>query len=217
MTQTSPNVVWHDAAVERSQRENLQGHQASLLWFTGLSGAGKSTIAQALDHRLHSMNCRSYVLDGDNIRHHLCGDLSFTDEDRTENIRRIGEVGRLFVDAGVLTLTAFISPLQKDRDTARRLLPEGDFIEIYCQCDIEICEQRDVKGLYKRARSGEIPHFTGISSPYEAPTNPELIIDCGQDSVDECVDQIIDYLRSQGKIHPIHADPGDRQTNHRAA
>lgn len=217
MTHTSPNVVWHDASVERSQREALQGHQSCLLWFTGLSGAGKSTIAQALDQRLHQMNCRSYVLDGDNIRHHLCGDLGFTDEDRTENIRRIGEVGRLFVDAGMLTLTAFISPLQKDRDTARSLLPEGDFIEIYCQCDIEICEQRDVKGLYKRARAGEIPHFTGISSPYEAPSNPELVIDCGRDSIDKCVDQIIGYLRSQGKIHTIQPGPDDRQARSHAA
>ncbi len=201
MDNKSTNVVWHEHSVERTQRETLKGHKSCLLWFTGLSGAGKSTVAQALDQRLHDHGCHTYVLDGDNVRHHLCRDLGFNDDDRTENIRRIGEVGRLFVDAGILTLTAFISPLIEDRNTARKLFSDGDFVEVYCRCDISVCEERDVKGLYKRARAGEIPHFTGISSPYEIPENPEIVVDTDTSSIDQCVDQIINYLLEQKTLN----------------
>lgn len=191
---TSPNVYWHEHAIERHDRETQSGHRSCLLWFTGLSGAGKSTLAQAVDQRLHQLGCRSYVLDGDNVRHHLCGDLGFDDASRKENIRRISEVAKLFVDAGTITLTAFISPLREDRERARAIVADGDFIEIFCDAGLDVCEKRDVKGLYKRARAGEIPHFTGISSPYEAPHNAEIVVRTGEHSIDECVDQVLRYL-----------------------
>jgi adenylylsulfate kinase len=194
------NIVWHSATVTRERREKMNKHRAKLLWFTGLSGSGKSTLAHALEEELHNRGCRTYVFDGDNVRHGLCGDLGFTVEDRTENIRRIGEMAKLFVDAGVISLTAFISPIRDDRDRARGLFPHGDFIEVYIKCSLEACEERDVKGLYKKARSGEIPNFTGISSPYEPPKNPEITIDTENRTVEECVEQIVDALEQRGVI-----------------
>ena len=194
------NVIWHHATVTRDRREKLNLHRAKLLWFTGLSGSGKSTLAHALEERLHQRGCRTYVFDGDNVRHGLCRDLSFSVDDRTENIRRISEMAKLFVDAGVISLTAFISPIKEDRERARNLLPHGDFIEVYVKASIDTCEGRDVKGLYKKARAGEIPHFTGISSPYELPENPEITIDTENSSVDECVNTLLATLEQRGII-----------------
>ncbi len=194
------NIVWHNATVTRERREKMNKHRAKLLWFTGLSGSGKSTLAHALEEQLHQRSCRTYVFDGDNVRHGLCRDLGFTVEDRTENIRRIGEMAKLFVDAGVIALTAFISPIREDRDRARGLFPHGDFIEVYVKCSLETCEERDEKGLYKKARAGEIPHFTGISSPYEAPLNPEIVIETENRSVEACVAEMIGTLEERGII-----------------
>uniref|UniRef100_UPI0026051BA8 adenylyl-sulfate kinase n=1 Tax=Acaryochloris sp. IP29b_bin.137 TaxID=2969217 RepID=UPI0026051BA8 len=174
------------------------GHRSVILWFTGLSGAGKSTLAHAVEDALFKLNCRTFVIDGDNVRHGLCADLGFTSEDRVENIRRVGEIAKLFTEAGIIALTAFISPFRADRDRVRALVPEGDFIEVYCQASLEVCENRDVKGLYKKARSGEISHFTGISSPYEPPESPELIVNTGSDSLEACVQQVIEFLQDKG-------------------
>lgn len=201
MSNSSSNTVWHNATVTRNRREKLNQHKSVILWFTGLSGAGKSTLAHAVEERLHQLNCRTYVLDGDNIRHGLCGDLGFTDQDRQENIRRIGELAKLMLEAGVISLTAFISPFEKERALARSLVPHGDFIEIYCHCNLEICEERDVKGLYKKARTGEIKNFTGISSPYEAPEKPELKINTGDDPLESCVNQVIALLIARNIIN----------------
>jgi adenylylsulfate kinase len=198
MNKQSSNTMWHHATVTRTRREIQNEHKSTIIWFTGLSGAGKSTLAHAVEERLHQMNCRTFVLDGDNVRHGLCGDLGFTDQDRQENIRRIAEVAKLMLEAGIITLTAFISPFRAERNLARNLVPHGDFIEIYCACDLTICEERDVKGLYKKARQGEIKHFTGISSPYEAPEKPELNVDTGRFSLDECVDQVLALLLERG-------------------
>jgi len=194
----STNVVWHQATIDRQKREAMNGHKSAILWFTGLSGSGKSTLAHAVEEKLHEQKCRTFVLDGDNIRHGLCGDLGFSDEDRVENIRRIGEVSKLFIEAGVIAMTAFISPFRADRERVRSLVMHGDFIEIYCKASLEVCEQRDVKGLYKKARAGEIKAFTGISSPYEAPDKPEIIVETGADSLDKCADQVLDLLRERG-------------------
>lgn len=194
----SDNVVWHHATVTRARREDQNGHRGAILWFTGLSGAGKSTLAHEVEEQLHQMGCHTFVLDGDNVRHGLCGDLGFSSEDRVENIRRIGEVAKLFMEAGVIVLTAFISPFRADRDKVRAMVQPGEFVEIYCQCSIELCEERDVKGLYKKARAGEIKHFTGISSPYEAPDKPELAVDTSR-TLDECVQQVLGEL-AKGKI-----------------
>ncbi|MCG7893379.1 MAG: adenylyl-sulfate kinase [Candidatus Thiodiazotropha taylori] len=194
------NIVWHQATVTRDRREKMNLHRAKLLWFTGLSGSGKSTLAHALEERLHQRGCRTYVFDGDNVRHGLCNDLGFSVEDRTENIRRIGEMSKLFVEAGVIALTAFISPIREDRNRARELFDEGDFIEVYIKASIETCESRDVKGLYKKAREGIIKNFTGISSPYEAPENPEIVVDTENREVDECVDSLLAALEEQGVI-----------------
>jgi len=202
------NIVWHHATVTRDRREALQKHRAAVLWFTGLSGSGKSTLAHALEERLYLSGCRTFVFDGDNVRHGLCSDLGFSDEDRRENIRRIGEMTRLFVEAGVIALTAFISPFREDRNRIRQLFDAGDFIEIYCKCSLEVCEQRDVKGLYKRARKGEIANFTGISSPYEVPEKPELVIETDRQSLDESVDQLFEFLAKRG----IVPEPADRQS-----
>ena len=195
MVGRSSNVVWHHASVTRARRETLNGHRSVILWFTGLSGAGKSSIAHALEERLHEVGCRTFVFDGDNVRHGLCGDLCFSVEDRTENIRRVGEMVKLFLDAGVISLTAFISPLRSDRRRVRQLVDEGDFIEIFCRCSLDVCEARDVKGLYRKARAGEIGEFTGISSPYEEPESPEVVLDTDTLTLDESVDILIDYLR----------------------
>ncbi|MEO0375207.1 MAG: adenylyl-sulfate kinase [Cyanobacteria bacterium P01_A01_bin.17] len=196
----SSNVVWHESTITRQQREALNNHQSTILWFTGLSGAGKSTLAHAVEAKLHERGCRTFVVDGDNVRHGLCADLGFSDEDREENIRRVGEIAKLFNEAGIITLTAFISPFRADREKVRQLVPEGDFIEVYCQASLDVCEERDVKGLYKKARSGEIAHFTGISSPYEAPEKAELEVDTGSKSLEDCAAQVIDYLSAKGVL-----------------
>ena len=198
----SSNIVWHHGSVTRNCRESLNGHESVLLWFTGLSGSGKSTLAHAVEERLHKNSCITFVLDGDNVRHGLCGDLGFAEKDRIENIRRVGETAKLMLEAGVITLTAFISPFRKDRERVRSLFPYGDFLEIYCRCPIEVCETRDVKGLYKKARAGEIPHFTGISSPYEEPYSPELIVDTSELSLEASVEAVFSLLRQRGVITP---------------
>lgn len=196
----SPNVVKHQPAVMRSRRETLNGHRSVNLWFTGLSGSGKSTLAHAVEERLHLMGCRTYVFDGDNVRHGLCKDLGFSLEDRSENLRRIAEMTHLFIDAGVIALTAFISPLREDRDKVRSIVGTENFIEIYCNCSLEVCEQRDVKGLYKMARRGEITNYTGISSPYEPPASPTLEFDTATQPVNECIKTIVNYLKEMGII-----------------
>ncbi|WP_100406862.1 adenylyl-sulfate kinase [Bacillus solitudinis] len=188
------NIVWHETTVKKEERQARNNHKSCILWFTGLSGAGKSTLANALEHTLFARGYNSYVLDGDNVRHGLNKGLGFSDEDRKENIRRIGEVAKLFVDAGTIVCTAFISPFKEDRDRVRELVEEGEFIEVYVRCSLEACESRDPKGLYKKARTGEIPSFTGISSPYEEPENPEITVDSDQISIEESVNQIIAYL-----------------------
>jgi adenylylsulfate kinase len=193
----SSNTVWHSATITRDAREALSKHKSVILWFTGLSGSGKSTLSHAVEDKLYQLGCKTFVIDGDNVRHGLCGDLGFSAEDRVENIRRVGEVAKLFVEAGVITLTAFISPFKQDRDRVRKLVDEGDFIEIYCDCPLEVCEQRDVKGLYKRARAGEIKDFTGISSPYEPPDHPELVVETGALPLEECVEQVIALLKAK--------------------
>ena len=198
--QKSTNIVWHQGAVNREDREKLAGHKGATVWLTGLSGSGKSTIAVDLEKRLCERGVRTYILDGDNIRHGLNKNLGFSPEDRTENIRRIGEVAKLFTDAGVLAITAFISPYRADRDQVRGLMKAGDFIEILVDCPVEVCEQRDVKGLYKKARAGEIKEFTGISAPYEAPANAELTIKSHELSVDAAVTKVVDYLVSKGIV-----------------
>jgi len=192
------HISWHHASVTRDRRELQNGHRSFILWFTGLSGAGKSTLAHALEERLYRMGCRTFVFDGDNVRHGLNSDLGFSKEDRKENIRRIGEMCKLFVDAGTIALTAFISPSRYDRNMIRSLVNEGDFIEVYCECSLETCEQRDVKGFYAKARRGEIAEFTGISAPYEKSLDPEIVIDTGNTPLDESVDMIIKRLQERG-------------------
>ena len=194
------NITWHDADVQKEDRERLNGHKAATLWFTGLSGSGKSTLAHAVENALFDRQCRTYVLDGDNVRHGLNKDLGFSPEDREENIRRIGEVAKLFTQAGVINLTAFISPYRADRDQARNIAEEGTFFEIYVKCALDVCEERDPKGLYKKARAGEIPEFTGISAPYEEPANPEIVVDTGEQSVEECTAEILNALADGGVI-----------------
>ena len=191
----------HHATVTRVRREQLHGHKAGILWFTGLSGAGKSTIAYAVEEQLHQQGCRTYVLDGDNVRHGLCVDLGFSNEDRHENIRRIGELAKLFADAGVIVLVACISPFSVDRDWVRQTTG-ADFSEIYCSCPIEVCEARDAKGLYKKARAGEIFDFTGVSSSYEPPRTPQLTVNSANLSLQGCVAAVIEYLKVAGIISP---------------
>lgn len=200
MTKKSSNVVWHHATVTRERREQQNDHKSVILWFTGLSGAGKSTLAHATEERLHQIGCRTFVFDGDNVRHGLCSDLGFSAEDREENIRRVGEMAKLFLEAGVISLTAFISPFRKDRERVRSLVPHGDFLEVYCKCGIEVCESRDVKGLYKRARAGEIKDFTGISSPYEEPEDAEIVVETDKLSLDESVDRVLGVLLDRGIV-----------------
>lgn len=196
----SSNVVWHQATVTRPRRETQNGHKAVNLWFTGLSGSGKSTIAHALEEVLHSRGCKTTVLDGDNVRHGLCNDLGFSEADRRENIRRIGEVVKLLLNAGVMTLTAFISPFLEDREKVRQLLNDGDFIEIHVRCTLDECERRDVKGIYKKARAGEIKNFTGITSPYESPINPDLVLDTENSNLAACVEKVIALLEGRGVL-----------------
>jgi len=194
------NIVYHNATVTRQRREKLNNHKSVVIWFTGLSGSGKSTLAHSVEEQLYELGCRTFVLDGDNVRHGLSSNLTFSDDDRKENIRRIGEAAKLMMEAGVITITAFISPFREDRDAVRKLLPQHDFIEIYCNASLEVCESRDVKGLYKRARAGEIKNYTGIDSPYEAPKKPELIINTGYELLEESVIKVVDFLRSKGII-----------------
>ena len=196
----STNIVWHHATITRKKREALSGHRGGILWFTGLSGSGKSTLAHAVEDHLHKLGCHTFVLDGDNVRHGLCSDLDFSDESRKENIRRISEVAKLFLEAGIIVLTAFISPFREDREMARKIVPHGDFFEMYCDASLERCEERDVKGLYAMAREGKIPQFTGISSPYEVPKKPELSVDTGEKNLDECVKDVIKFLKHRGVI-----------------
>ncbi len=198
----SSNVVWSDNSINKDSRDTLNNQRSSILWFTGLSGSGKSTVANALEERLHKLSFRTYLLDGDNVRHGLSSDLGFADCDRQENIRRIGEVSKLFIDAGVMVLATFISPFIKDRNFVRNIVNNTEFIEIYIKCPLDVCESRDVKGLYKKARAGEIKHFTGIDSPYEEPINPDITIDTAELSLDESVDKIIDYLIKHSYIVP---------------
>lgn len=197
---TSSNILWHNATVTRTRREIQNNHKGAIIWFTGLSGAGKSTLAHDVEEALHQKGCRTFVLDGDNVRHGLCGDLGFNTESRIENIRRVGEVAKLFMEAGIIVLTAFISPYQADRQKVRGMVAHGEFIEVYCDSPIEICETRDVKGLYKKARAGQINDFTGISSPYEAPNNPELTVNTGASKLAECTNQVINEMMLRGII-----------------
>lgn len=192
--QKATNICWHEGAITRSDRERLNGHCAFTIWFTGLSAAGKSTLAVATEEALYERGCHTYILDGDNIRHGLNRNLGFSPEDRTENIRRIGEVAKLFCDCGIINMTAFISPYREDRQGARELGEEGEFIEVFVECPVEVCEQRDPKGAYKKAREGIIKEFTGISAPYEAPDHPEIHLHTDKMSVEECVQSIIHYL-----------------------
>ena len=187
--------------VTRKRRQKQNGHRSTIIWFTGLSGSGKSTLAHAVEEELHRKGIRTFVFDGDNVRHGLCGDLGFSEEDRTENIRRVGQMAKLFIESGVIALTAFISPFQVDRQRVRMMVDhDEDFLEVYCDCPIEVCEDRDVKGLYQRARKGEISDFTGISSPYEKPENAELIVDTAKLTIEESVVEVINMLESRGVI-----------------
>jgi adenylylsulfate kinase len=195
--QKATNITWHEHKISRPEREALLNQKGVLLWFTGLSASGKSTVANEVVHRLHEMGKLTYVLDGDNIRHGLNKNLGFSPEDREENIRRISEVGNLFADAGLITTTAFISPYRKDRDFARQLLGDGRFIEIFVKASIETCEKRDPKGLYQKAKKGEIKEFTGISAPYEEPLKPEIILDADTLTIEEEVEIVINYLKEK--------------------
>ncbi len=196
-----PNTIYHNATVTRERRNQLNKHKSAVIWITGLSGSGKSTLAHSVEEELYKLGCRVFVLDGDNVRHGLSSNLTFSDNDRKENIRRIGEAAKLMMEAGVIAMTAFISPFKKDRNLVRQLLPQGDFIEVYCKASLKACELRDVKGLYKRARAGEIKNYTGIDSPYEAHDNPELIIDTEGDLLEESVIKVIDFLKSKEIIN----------------
>ena len=201
MSQTkSRNIFWTEGTVTRADRERANGHRGATLWFTGLSGSGKSTLARALEEALFARGCQCFVLDGDNVRHGLNRDLGFSPADRTENIRRIGEVAKLLTDFGAFAVTAFISPYCEDRDQVRARMDAGDFIEVYVDAPLDVCEERDPKGLYKKARRGEIPEFTGISAPYEAPVNPELVVRTADGSVDDCVEQVLLYLQENGYL-----------------
>ena len=212
MSENNPEVVWHESTVSRADRHRLSGHRGAVVWFTGLSGSGKSTVANAVDAKLHAMGVRTYVLDGDNVRHGLCATpqllepvhgaeyakrfgLGFSPEDRVENIRRVGAVAKLLCDAGLVTLTAFVSPYRADRDAARRQLGGGDFVEVFVDTPLEVCESRDPKGLYKKARAGEIRNFTGIDAPYEPPRAAELVLPGGEESIDQLADRVIKYLQ----------------------
>ncbi len=196
----SKNITWSQSQVDREARHKLLGHRPATLWFTGLSGSGKSTVANRVEQRLCELRACAYVLDGDNIRHGLNSNLGFSPADRTENIRRIGEVAKLMNDAGLVVLTAFISPYRADRDRVRQILPAGEFLEIFVDCPIQECERRDVKGLYRRARAGEIPEFTGISAPNEAPERPELVRRTAESDIDGCAEQVLALLRERGVI-----------------
>lgn len=198
--QKATNIKWHHGKITKVDRVNLLNQKGVTIWLTGLSGSGKSTIAVELEHALIENRHQAYILDGDNIRHGLNKNLGFSSEDRTENIRRIGEVAKLFTDAGIITITAFISPYREDRDAVRRLLSDGEFIEVYVKCPLDVCEERDTKGLYKKARAGEVKDFTGISAPYEEPLNPELTIDSSKLTVEESTRAVLNYLEEKGYV-----------------
>lgn len=193
-------VYWHASNITRQMRQTKNNHKSFVLWFTGLSGSGKSTLANAVEKELFEMDYKVTVLDGDNIRHGLCSDLGFSEEDRNENMRRIGEVAKLFVESGTIVLAAFVSPYRQDREKVRSRLPHGDFYEVFCQCDLQVCEGRDPKGLYARARKGEIGNFTGISAPYEEPIKPDIIINTNKLSINQEVEFLINKIRSKGLI-----------------
>lgn len=196
----SKNITWHNSIITKQERRELNAHQSFILWFTGLSGSGKSTLANAVEKALFERNIRTYVLDGDNIRFGLNRDLGFSLEERTENIRRIGEVAKLFMDSGQVVLTAFISPFKEDRNLVRQLVESNEFVEIYVKCPLEECEKRDPKGLYKKARKGEIHEFTGIDSLYDEPINPELVIETNKNSIKQCVELVVKYLEENQLI-----------------
>ena len=198
--QKATNITWHEATIGREDREKLLDQKGCVLWFTGLSGSGKSTLAHEVENALHQRGQLTYVLDGDNIRHGLNNDLGFSPKDREENIRRIGEVSKLFADSGVIAMTAFISPYRGDRDKARELLDDGRFIEVFVDCPLDVCEERDPKGLYKKARTGEITEFTGISAPYEAPDRPEVVLNTAELTPAECGQEVVTFLESKGLI-----------------
>ena len=198
--QKATNIKWHHGKITKKDRAKLLNQKGVTIWFTGLSGSGKSTIAVELEHALIENKHQAYILDGDNIRHGLNKNLGFSPEDRTENIRRIGEVAKLFTEANIITIAAFVSPYREDRDNVRKLLNHGEFIEIYVKCSLEVCEKRDTKGLYKKARAGEVKDFTGISAPYEEPLTPELTIDSSNLSVEESTRTILDYLEAKGYV-----------------
>lgn len=198
--QKATNITWHESDVSKRERQELNGHKGAVIWFTGLSACGKSTVANTVDHLLHARGIHTYVLDGDNVRHGLNKNLGFSAEDRAENIRRVGEVATLFCNSGSLTLTAFISPYKADRDKAREMLDDGEFIEVYVNASLETCEERDPKGLYKKARAGEIKGFTGIDDPYEAPETPELVLDANNKGIDELAEEVIAYLDTNGYL-----------------
>jgi len=198
--QKSTNVKWHHGKITKEERAKLLNQKGATIWLTGLSGSGKSTIAVELEHALIENKHQAFILDGDNIRHGLNKNLGFSPEDRTENIRRIGEVAKLFTEANIITVAAFVSPYREDRDNVRKLLGDGEFIEIYVKCSLEVCEERDTKGLYKKARAGEVKDFTGISAPYEEPLNPELTIDSSKLSIEESTRTILDYLETKGYV-----------------
>jgi adenylylsulfate kinase len=196
----STNITWHKPLVTQADRDIRNGYRGVVLWFTGLPSSGKSTLAHQAERSLFDKGCNAYVLDGDNIRHRLNKDLSFSPEDRKENVRRIGEVANLFADAGIIVISAFISPYREDRDQARTLNEPGRFFEIYCKCSIEACEARDPKGLYRRARKGDVKDFTGLTAPYEEPESPELVVETDKYSLDDCVSQLLNFLENEGVI-----------------
>ncbi|MDA0824612.1 MAG: adenylyl-sulfate kinase [Proteobacteria bacterium] len=200
MTASADNITWHEHSVSNEERSSLNGHGRALIWFTGLSGAGKSTIANAVDFKLHQRRVHSYLLDGDNVRHGLNSNLGFSEPDRIENIRRIGEVGKLLVDAGLIVCSAFISPYRRDRESIRDLLPAGQFIEVFVKASLETCELRDPKGLYKKARAGEIVNFTGIDAPYEIPDKPEIVLDSDLFNVEQLAEEVLRFLSARGLL-----------------
>ncbi|WP_333608903.1 adenylyl-sulfate kinase [Arsukibacterium sp.] len=197
---TDPNIKWQHHSINAGNREALLGHQSAVIWFTGLSGSGKSTVANALEQALQARGKHTYLLDGDNVRHGLCADLGFSAQDRTENLRRVGAVAGLMVDAGLLVLSAFISPYRSQRELVRSFVPEGKFLEVHIATPLEVCEQRDVKGLYQKARAGEISHFTGISAPYEPPVAADLLLDTSVTSLEDSVQQLLQLLADKGML-----------------
>lgn len=198
------NVFWHASQVDRQMRQTRNKHKSFVLWFTGLSGSGKSTLAYAIEHELFERGSNVIVLDGDNVRHGLCSDLGFSEQDRHENMRRIGEAAKLFVESGTIVLAAFVSPYREDRERVRSRLPHGDFYEVFCDCDLSLCESRDPKGLYARARRGEIDNFTGISAPYEEPIKPDMVINSGTMSIEDEVELVSSILKEKGLIEPTN-------------